>query len=172
MMALVEEPLPLSNPGDPSSGIHSTDVLSSLSGSCAGDASRQSISGITPTDSNHGNEADPNQEKSPSIQDLAAGDAGNDLYPDESIGLSLEQHSERSSSEFDLTNETSRDKSDYGLSILGDWHNFRGRPIDDVKTMEFNRQLDHTAVWLEKWNHQEVRHVGLRGVFKMFVARP
>ena len=43
-----------------------------------------------------------------------------------------------------------------GTSLLGQWHAFKGRPIEDEMEMEFHRQLDHVAVWIDRWSHQQV----------------
>ena len=43
-----------------------------------------------------------------------------------------------------------------GASLLGQWHAFRGRPIRDELNMEYHRQLDHVAVWIDRWSHEQV----------------
>ena len=43
-----------------------------------------------------------------------------------------------------------------GTSLLGQWHAFRGRSIDDELNMEYHRQLDHVAVWIDRWSHEQV----------------
>ena len=43
-----------------------------------------------------------------------------------------------------------------GTSLLTQWHAFKGRPIDTELDMEFHRQLDHVAVWIDWWSHQQV----------------
>ena len=146
-MAL-EDPLPAS---------YHTIIPSVLSpnGSCTGDASAHSK---PPKDFNtelsNNNELNA-CEKMPTQSlhsiDLpgAEGDAGQNNH-----NTNSEHFGEDSSSEVWSTPRGT--SSDYGLSILGDWHGFCGRPIDDAGTMEFNRQLDHVAVWMEKWKHEEV----------------
>ncbi|XP_033629128.1 probable E3 ubiquitin ligase complex SCF subunit sconB [Asterias rubens] len=42
-----------------------------------------------------------------------------------------------------------------GASLLGQWHAFRGRPIRDELNMEYHRQLDHVAVWIDRWSHEQ-----------------
>ncbi|XP_038047842.1 F-box/WD repeat-containing protein 7-like [Patiria miniata] len=42
-----------------------------------------------------------------------------------------------------------------GASLMGQWHAFKGRPIENELDMEFHRQLDHVAVWIDRWGHQQ-----------------
>ncbi|XP_072017826.1 uncharacterized protein [Amphiura filiformis] len=147
-MAL-EDPIPASSHGD--NNIRS---VSSPSGSCAGNASTH---GKPPNDAVNNNDQqgdintlDADGYVDPVINQLGAGgDADNHK--------TQEVHSEHFGDGISDTwsSSTPRDCGDNSLSILGDWHGFRGRPIQDAGTMEFNRQLDHVAVWLEKWKHNE-----------------
>ncbi|XP_030851018.1 probable E3 ubiquitin ligase complex SCF subunit sconB [Strongylocentrotus purpuratus] len=52
-----------------------------------------------------------------------------------------------------------------GAVMLADWHAFRGRDIESDNTMEFNRQVDHVNIWLDKWNHNQ-RCLILEGILQ------
>ncbi len=132
----------------------------SLSGNCAGDqmvpSQHQSEDIISSDVSKPDHSSIINVDNTNSDSNKKGNGGGDADGGDVLGGVSDEEHSNHEGSD---TWSTPRDSTgDYGMSILGDWHGFRGRPIPDAGAMEFNRQLDHVGVWLEKWKHEEVKY--------------